>query len=265
MISLKELTHIAEFFQNSEDDTSEIDLECAGWQEFLFLYLQLKVLLIVYLRLINGDTEFYALDSKKVFQILQDQNNRGFMEFSETVFELLYELRWSSWDPDSDTQICVSDIIAQCMYQNDGRPDAFREYLNDVIVSENDRDAVSQIIGKFYDDVLDPLSCEELVDCHVCIRRLFWTRKALHLFENGKIDHDAGQILREEIDRLVAKGYCFCAEECVYCLEAVIDSVYSYEHYPSLFSPFRLTVLEMLAKEACAQVGEGAVCSIWMC
>lgn len=83
----------------------------------------------------------------------------------------------------------------------------------------------------------------------LCIRKLPWIHKVLTKQELLAKNEVAFRLIQNEIDNLVSYGYCCCGKQGIYCIEMVMDTEESYEHYPSLFTPFKLTVLEMLAKE----------------
>lgn len=83
----------------------------------------------------------------------------------------------------------------------------------------------------------------------LCIRKLPWIHKVLTKQELLAKNEVAFHLIQNEIDNLVSYGYCYHGKQGIYCIEMVMDTEESYEHYPSLFTPFKLTVLEMLAKE----------------
>jgi len=83
----------------------------------------------------------------------------------------------------------------------------------------------------------------------LCIRKLPWIHKVLTKQELLAKNEVAFHLIQNEIDNLVSYGYCYRGKQGIYCIEMVMDTEESYEHYPSLFTPFKLTVLEMLAKE----------------
>lgn len=83
----------------------------------------------------------------------------------------------------------------------------------------------------------------------LCIRKLPWIHKMLTKQELLAKNEVAFRLIQNEIDNLVSYGYCYRGKQGIYCIEMVMDTEESYEHYPSLFTPFKLTVLEMLAKE----------------
>lgn len=83
----------------------------------------------------------------------------------------------------------------------------------------------------------------------LCIRKLPWIHKVLTKQELLAKNEVAFRLIQNEIDNLVSYGYCCRGKQGIYCIEMVMDTEESYEHYPSLFTPFKLTVLEMLAKE----------------
>lgn len=86
-------------------------------------------------------------------------------------------------------------------------------------------------------------------DVALCIRKLPWIHKMLTKQELLAKNEVAFRLIQNEIDNLVSYGYCYRGKQGIYCIEMVMDTEESYEHYPSLFTPFKLTVLEMLAKE----------------
>lgn len=110
-------------------------------------------------------------------------------------------------------------------------------------ITADDLDDVAKMVVFFLEDELFYASYE-CSAYEVRIRKLPWIHTALQ----SHVDPAIQKILKE----CVTGKYCYQGKDSVYCLEAVVDSE-TYDHYPKLFAPFKMTVLEMLAKEACEQ------------
>lgn len=240
-----ELIQILNSIQNLDENSNpgQIDLENKDWTDFLELFAKIKLVRIIYMRLTNTSLDWVALNSTWIFHHLQvldsDQDIAG---LGEIFNDLLIEPRWFSWNPNPDTSISLSDDVAVVLSQEDGQFESFQKRLANEITAD-DLDDVAEMVVLFLDNQLSDLNCE-CSEYEVRIRKLPWIHTALQ----SHVDPAIQKILKEG----VTGKYCYQGKDSVYCLEAVVDSE-TYDHYPKLFAPFKTTVLEMLAKEACEQ------------
>ena len=209
------------------DNPGQIDVAQSDWVEFLELFLKMKMVRIVYMRI------FYHIQNP----------NMDCAEMGEIFNDLLLEFRWFSWNPYHEASILLADDITAVLSQEDRTSDLFRASLVHE-VSSIDLEAVVKFVVDFFNTdlfYLDP-DCAEY---EIRLRKLPWIHRALQC---RHIDLSVQEILKEGI----TGQYFYRGKDCVYCLEAVVDTE-TYDHYPRLFAPFKTTVLEMLAKEVCKQ------------
>lgn len=219
----------------------QIDLVLSDWVEIFELFLKMKMVRIVYMRLTNTFDDMPALNSTEIFYHIQNPN-MDYAEIGEIFNELLLEFRWFSWNPYHEASILLTDDVTAVLSQEDSTSDLFRASLVHE-VSSTDLEAVVKFVVDFFNTdlfYLDP-DCAEY---EIRLRKLPWIHRALQCH----IDLSVQEILKEGI----AGQYFYRGKDSVYCLEAVVDTE-TYDHYPRLFAPFKTTVLEMLAKEVCKQ------------
>ena len=224
------------------DNPGQIDVAQSDWVEFLELFLKMKMVRIVYMRLTNTFDDMPALNSTGIFYHIQNPN-MDCAEMGEIFNDLLLEFRWFSWNPYHEASILLADDITAVLSQEDRTSDLFRASLVHE-VSSTDLEAVVKFVVDFFNTdlfYLDP-DCAEY---EIRLRKLPWIHRALQC---RHIDLSVQEILKEGI----TGQYFYRGKDCVYCLEAVVDTE-TYDHYPRLFAPFKTTVLEMLAKEVCKQ------------
>lgn len=224
------------------DNPGQIDVAQSDWVEFLELFLKMKMVRIVYMRLTNTFDYMPALNSTGIFYHIQNPN-MDCAEMGEIFNDLLLEFRWFSWNPYHEASILLADDITAVLSQEDRTSDLFRASLVHE-VSSIDLEAVVKFVVDFFNTdlfYLDP-DCAEY---EIRLRKLPWIHRALQC---RHIDLSVQEILKEGI----TGQYFYRGKDCVYCLEAVVDTE-TYDHYPRLFAPFKTTVLEMLAKEVCKQ------------
>lgn len=150
------------------------------------------------------------------------------------------------------SQVATSEHLLELLSQNDlvdsiaSKSTFFRRYFKGSIDPEDWIEA-AEFFAKFWREWAEYDISE--YGAALCIRKLPWIHKVLTKQELLAKNEVAFHLIQNEIDNLVSYGYCYRGKQGIYCIEMVMDTEESYEHYPSLFTPFKLTVLEMLAKE----------------
>ena len=109
--------------------------------------------------------------------------------------------------------------------------------------------AVAELFADFWKDWCD--EAEFFDGFYLCIRKLPWIYKALQLVNEGIISKESNEVIRDEIDWLVDRCFCYQGQHGIYCLECTLTVEDAYVHYPNLFTPLRLTILESVAEKLC--------------
>ena len=71
------------------------------------------------------------------------------------------------------------------------------------------------------------------------------------MVNEGIISKESTEVIRDEIDWLVDRCFCYQGQHGIYCLECTLTVEDAYVHYPNLFTPLRLTILESVAEKLC--------------
>lgn len=116
-------------------------------------------------------------------------------------------------------------------------------------INPADRKAVAELFADFWKDWCD--EAEFFDGFYLCIRKLPWIYKALQLANEGIISKESTEVIRDEIDWLVDRCFCYQGQHGIYCLECTLTVEDAYVHYPNLFTPLRLTILESVAEKLC--------------
>lgn len=99
---------------------------------------------------------------------------------------------------------------------------------------------------------------EYRVKDNYCIKvvKFPWIHKALSK-ELERINQEVVDMLEEELQK-IDTSFWYWGYDSFYCIEMAITTTYSYEYAPSLCTPFKLAMLEEMAKEACLEAGESS-------
>lgn len=256
-VTLEFAKRLVEIVNDDPDDFNSYYLNTCHWEDLLQFFIKLKALYIVYARL-KGKIDLlpWAVEGNPLRDAVYCSDNLDY----ETIGEGLMDLRWSTWNPDECfTELDLSDAIQEL---------ASEKSINVALVGLVDSIASkSTFFQRYFKGSIDPKDWIEAAEffakfwrewaeydiseygAALCIRKLPWIHKVLTKQELLAKNEVAFHLIQNEIDNLVSYGYCCRGKQGIYCIEMVMDTEESYEHYPSLFTPFKLTVLEMLAKE----------------
>lgn len=256
-VTLEFAKRLVEIVNDDPDDFNSYYLNTCHWEDLLQFFIKLKALYIVYARL-KGKIDLlpWAVEGNPLRDAVYCSDNLDY----ETIGEGLMDLRWSTWNPDECfTELDLSDAIQEL---------ASEKSINVALVGLVDSIASkSTFFQRYFKGSIDPKDWIEAAEffakfwrewaeydiseygAALCIRKLPWIHKVLTKQELLAKNEVAFHLIQNEIDNLVSYGYCYRGKQGIYCIEMVMDTEESYEHYPSLFTPFKLTVLEMLAKE----------------
>lgn len=256
-VTLEFAKRLVEIVNDDPDDFNSYYLNTCHWEDLLQFFIKLKALYIVYARL-KGKIDLlpWAVEGNPLRDAVYCSDNLDY----ETIGEGLMDLRWSTWNPDECfTELDLSDAIQEL---------ASEKSINVALVGLVDSIASkSTFFQRYFKGSIDPKDWIEAAEffakfwrewaeydiseygAALCIRKLPWIHKVLTKQELLAKNEVAFRLIQNEIDNLVSYGYCCRGKQGIYCIEMVMDTEESYEHYPSLFTPFKLTVLEMLAKE----------------
>lgn len=279
-VTLEFAKRLVEIVNDDPDDFNSYYLNTCHWEDLLQFFIKLKALYIVYARL-KGKIDLlpWAVEGNPLRDAVYCSDNLDY----ETIGEGLMDLRWSTWNPDEcfteldlsdaiqelaseksinvalvglkvDTATTASEHLLELLSQNDlvdsiaSKSTFFRRYFKGSIDPEDWIEA-AEFFAKFWREWAEYDISE--YGAALCIRKLPWIHKVLTKQELLAKNEVAFHLIQNEIDNLVSYGYCYRGKQGIYCIEMVMDTEESYEHYPSLFTPFKLTVLELLAKEIC--------------
>lgn len=256
-VTLEFAKRLVEIVNDDPDDFNSYYLNTCHWEDLLQFFIKLKALYIVYARL-KGKIDLlpWAVEGNPLRDAVYCSDNLDY----ETIGEGLMDLRWSTWNPDECfTELDLSDAIQELASEKSinvalvGLVDSiaskstfFQRYFKGSIDPEDWIEA-AEFFAKFWREWAEYDISE--YGAALCIRKLPWIHKVLTKQELLAKNEVAFRLIQNEIDNLVSYGYCCRGKQGIYCIEMVMDTEESYEHYPSLFTPFKLTVLEMLAKE----------------
>ena len=256
-VTLEFAKRLVEIVNDDPDDFNSYYLNTCHWEDLLQFFIKLKALYIVYARL-KGKIDLlpWAVEGNPLRDAVYCSDNLDY----ETIGEGLMDLRWSTWNPDECfTELDLSDAIQELASEKSinvalvGLVDSiaskstfFQRYFKCSIDPEDWIEA-AEFFAKFWREWAEYDISE--YGAALCIRKLPWIHKVLTKQELLAKNEVAFRLIQNEIDNLVSYGYCCRGKQGIYCIEMVMDTEESYEHYPSLFTPFKLTVLEMLAKE----------------
>lgn len=225
------------------NDESEYFLENMNWQDFAELFFQLKILEIVSLRL-NQNT-----GSESLHSIDQEDFLRKMVELSddtdyESLITGLEELRWRMWHRDCGTEIEVTAVAIE--FEDREEDEAWKEEIQaafeeelDGKIASADRDIIVKKLAGVSQDIYD------IEEYHISVWTFPWIHKALQKKEKF------AAILKKELSE-ISSGFYYNGSD-FYCIEVVATAETMYLHYPTAFTPFKLSILEKMAKEVCAE------------
>lgn len=241
----------------------------------LKLYASLKIMRIVYARLMGEENKSIIgnIDGDAFVAALISHSQGICYEDSDSVYDGFEEMRSISWNPDREsTEINLTDAVrklsndaelsdaieelqsesacdadAYSMYAEDEKLSFFNDHLDSI--NPADRKAVAELFADFWKDWCD--EAEFFDGFYLCIRKLPWIYKALQLANEGIISKESTEVIRDEIDWLVDRCFYYQGQHGIYCLECTLTVEDAYVHYPNLFTPLRLTILESVAEKLC--------------
>lgn len=229
-------------------DMNAFFFEEESWAEIGVLLLKLKAQSIICRRLTaDSDTDLFGITDK-----LADIVN-GAEDIDYAMIDLvLSELRWTLLG-EADQIIPVWDSSENAIDEDEDLESVSQWLISYGITCESDQNSVADMLLNFKKQYLE-YTAEYGAYC-VRIRKLPWIHKAL---QTKGLNSEVMRLLKYELMHLESEYYVD-GTECIYCLDAVRDTDVSYEHYPSMFAPMRLILLEKLAESACMAVdGKGS-------
>ena len=257
----KKWKEIIRLFEGIEEaDIEFCNLESMSWLDYMFHFLLLKILHIVYLRNVENAIESNLWGMKGTLQnVLQ-----AFIDCSDdadynTLIEGLEELRGAIWNP-IENEIEVGDALIDLDWTSDDKTNIIQETvgscLNEISLL-NDRKVISEQLATILND-FDFESFENDFELNYCITvvKFPWIHKALSK-ELERINQEVVDMLEEELQKIDTSFWTW-GYDGFYCIEMAITTTYSYEYAPSLCTPFKLAMLEEMAKEACLEAGESS-------
>lgn len=242
-VTLEFAKRLVEIVNDDPDDFNSYYLNTCHWEDLLQFFIKLKALYIVYARL-KGKIDLlpWAVEGNPLRDAVYCSDNLDY----ETIGEGLMDLRWSTWNPDECfTELDLSDAIQEL---------ASEKSINVALVGLVDSIASkSTFFQRYFKGSIDPKDWIEAAEffakfwrewaeydiseygAALCIRKLPWIHKVLTKQELLAKNEVAFHLIQNEIDNLVSYGYCCRGKQGIYCIEMVMDTEESYEHYPSLF------------------------------
>lgn len=257
---MKKWKEIIRLFEGIEEvDIEFCNLESMSWLDYMFHFLLLKILHIVYRRNVENAIESNLWGMKGTFQnVLQE-----FIDCSDdadynTLIEGLEEFRDAIWNP-LENEIEVGDALIDFDWTSDDKANILQETVGSCLneISLNDRKVISEQLATILND-FDFESFENDFELNYCITvvKFPWIHKALSK-ELERINPEVVDMLEEELLK-IDTSFWYWGYDSFYCIEMAITTTYSYEYAPSLCTPFKLAMLEEMAKEACLEAGESS-------